>query len=67
MKPKLSKNSTYIIGARKLISFEIQKENGEVIYPFGKNAQGLIIYTDSGHFSVQVMYPDRPNSPPEIR
>jgi len=37
-----------IIGTWKLISFEIQKENGEVVYPFGKNAQGSLIYTRSG-------------------
>jgi hypothetical protein len=60
METKLLKNSATIIGAWKLISFEIQKENGEVIHPFGKNAQGSIIYTDSGRFSAQVMRPDRP-------
>lgn len=60
MKTKLLKNSTPIIGAWKLILFEIQKENGEVIYPFGINARGSIIYTDSGYFSAQVMRPDRP-------
>jgi len=49
-----------IIGAWKLISFEIQKENGEVVYPFGKNAQGSVIYTESGRVSAQVMRPDRP-------
>jgi len=49
-----------IIGAWKLISFEIQKENGEVVYPFGKNAQGSLIYTESGRVSAQVMRPDRP-------
>jgi hypothetical protein len=60
MKPKLLKNSASIIGAWKLISFEIQKKNGEVTYPFGKNVQGSIIYTDSGRFSAQVMRPDLP-------
>jgi hypothetical protein len=60
MKPKLSKNSASIIGAWKLISLQIQKENGDVIYPFGENAQGSIIYTDSGRFSAQLMRPDRP-------
>lgn len=48
-----------IIGAWKLISFQIQKENG-VVYPFGKNAQGSLIYTESGRVSAQVMRPDRP-------
>ena len=49
-----------MVGAWELISFTIQKANGEVIYPFGKNARGSIIYTDSGRFSAQVMRPDRP-------
>jgi len=49
-----------IIGTWKLISFEIQKENGEVVYPFGKNAQGSLIYTRSGRISVHLMRSDRP-------
>ena len=49
-----------IIGAWKLISFEIQKENGDVVYPFGNNAQGSLIYTKSGRISVHLMRPDRP-------
>jgi hypothetical protein len=49
-----------IIGAWKLISFEVQRDNGEVMYPFGKGAHGTIIYTESGRFSGQLMRPDRP-------
>lgn len=49
-----------IVGAWKLVSFKIQRENGEVVYPFGKNAQGSVIYTESGRVSAQVMRPDRP-------
>jgi len=60
MEPTLNQKSAPIIGTWKLISFEIQRENGEVIYPFGKNAQGSLIYTESGRFSVQLMRPDRP-------
>ena len=55
-----SQNPVPIIGAWKLISFEIQQPNGEVVYPFGENAQGSIIYTESRRFSVQVMRPERP-------
>ena len=55
-----SRASVPIVGAWKLISFEVQKADGQVIYPFGKNAQGSIIYTRSGRFSAQVMRPDRP-------
>ena len=55
-----SRASVPIVGAWKLISFEAQKADGQVIYPFGKNAQGSIIYTRSGRFSAQVKRPDRP-------
>ncbi len=60
MEQNLSENSVPIIGVWKLISFEIRKADGEVTYPFGENAQGTIIYTESGRFSAQVMRPDRP-------
>lgn len=59
MKKRLSHTSASIVGAWKLISFEIQKADGQVIYPFGENAQGSIIYTQSGRFAAQVMNPGR--------
>jgi len=60
MEQGYSRASVPIVGAWKFISFEIQKADGQVIYPFGKNAQGSIIYTRSGRFSAQVKRPDRP-------
>ena len=39
MEQGLSRTSVPILGAWKLIWFEIQKTDGEVIYPFGENAQ----------------------------
>jgi len=60
MMPALNQKSAPIIGTWKLVSFEIHKENGDVTYPFGKNAQGSLIYTESGRFSAQLMRPDRP-------
>lgn len=48
------------IGVWKLITFEFRKEDGAVIYPFGEKAQGCIIYTESGHYSAQLMRIDRP-------
>jgi len=50
-----------IVGAWRLVSFEIEREDETVIRPFGADAQGMIIYTDSGRFSVQVMRSDRPS------
>ena len=49
-----------IIGVWKLVSFEFRKEDGEVTYPFGKQARGSFIYTESGHFSGQLMRVGRP-------
>ncbi len=49
-----------IIGAWKLISFEIQTADDKFIYPFGENIQGIIIYTESGCVSGQMMRRDRP-------
>ena len=33
---------------------------GEPTYPYGKDPQGLIIYTDTGHVSVHLMHRNRP-------
>lgn len=55
-----TQNQPAIIGTWKLVSFEIQQSNGEVVYPFGEEAQGCLIYTESGYVSAQVMRPDRP-------
>ena len=49
-----------LIGAWRLVTFEFRKTDGEVIYPFGAEAQGTIIYTESGRYSGQLMRKDRP-------
>jgi hypothetical protein len=53
-------SSSTIVGAWKLISFVLQKEDGDVIHPFGAEMRGSFIYTESGRFSVQLMRIDRP-------
>jgi len=53
-------SSKSIIGAWRLVTFEFRKEDGGVIYPFGKELRGSFIYTESGRFSVQLMRIDRP-------
>jgi hypothetical protein len=50
-----------IIGAWRLVSFEIQREDGKIVHPFGADPQGSIIYTESGHFSAQLMRRKRPS------
>lgn len=47
------------IGTWKLISLESQAESGEVVYPFGKDAHGQLIYTASGQMATQMMRTDR--------
>ena len=49
-----------LIGSWKLISFHIQDSNGQTTYPFGKDAQGRLIYEPDGRMAVQLMNPSRP-------
>ena len=49
-----------IIGAWTLVSFEFRKSDGHVIYPYGEEARGSLIYTESGRYSAQLMRTDRP-------
>ena len=50
-----------IVGAWRLISFEVERDGEASVRPFGADAQGSIIYTKSGRFSAQVMRRDRPS------
>jgi hypothetical protein len=47
------------IGAWRLVSFEEETSDGEIVYPYGKNPIGLLIYDSSGRMSVQIMRSDR--------
>ncbi len=49
-----------IIGAWKLVQFELSDPNGNHIYPFGKECIGFAVFDKSGHMSVQIMHPQRP-------
>jgi len=49
-----------LAGAWKLVAFEFRRDDGSVIYPFGAEARGTVIYTESGRFSGQLMRIDRP-------
>ena len=51
------------IGSWKLVSFECRRLDGEVTYPFGKDAKdaaGILMYDVNGYMSVQINYSDRP-------
>jgi len=49
-----------LIGAWNLVSFYAQDPSGQTGYPFGRKAQGRLIYEPNGRMMVQLMNPDRP-------
>ena len=61
MEKKLNKKLVPIIGAWKLVSFQVRKDNSEMLYPFGEDAHGFILYTETGRFSAQLMRANRPH------
>jgi len=48
------------VGTWKLISFETRRSDGAVMYPFGKDLQGLIMYDAKGYWSCHIMEKNRP-------
>ena len=57
-----SKVISKLVGTWKLVSYEVQRPNGEVLYPYGQKAAGRLIYDATGHMAVQIMRPDRPKA-----
>ncbi|MEW6209027.1 MAG: lipocalin-like domain-containing protein [Acidobacteriota bacterium] len=47
------------LGAWKLIAVEDRLADGEIVYPYGRDPVGLLIYDASGKMSVQIMKRDR--------
>ena len=47
-------------GTWKLVSSEFRQADGEVTYPLGRDAVGVIMYDVNGHVSVQIMRSNRP-------
>jgi hypothetical protein len=48
------------IGVWSLVSYQAQDENGNIIYPLGKDATGFIMYHPDGYMSAQLMKQGRP-------
>ena len=46
-------------GNWKLVSSEFWLADGSVIYPMGRDATGLLMYSTGGYMSVQIMSSDR--------
>jgi Lipocalin-like domain len=49
-----------LIGAWKLITVEDRHEDGTVLYPYGEQALGHLIYHPDGYMSANVMASNRP-------
>ena len=49
------------VGAWRLLSFEARTSSGEVSYPLGKDAVGLLLYSQEGCMAVSVMRGNRAN------
>lgn len=47
------------VGAWRLVAFEEDRPDGELIHPYGQDAAGLLIYESSGQMSVQIMKRNR--------
>jgi hypothetical protein len=42
-----------LIGTWRLVSFTVQDPDGRIAYPFGRDPEGFITYTDDGRMTVQ--------------
>lgn len=49
-----------LIGSWTLESYSTRDADGEVTYPLGPDAEGLILYTPDGFMSAQIMATNRP-------
>lgn len=49
-----------IVGAWRLNTFQLESSNGEVSYPLGESAQGILLYSRCGLVSAQLMRTGRP-------
>jgi hypothetical protein len=52
-----------LVGTWKLVpsEFKYNYSDGQVVYPFGTDAIGLLMYTSNNYMSAQLMRPDRPS------
>ena len=49
------------VGVWKLVAVELKvAADGATIYPYSKDAVGMLTYDEHGHMSGQIMKPDRP-------
>lgn len=53
----MSKN--LFVGAWRLLSFEARTSSGEVSYPWGRDAVGVLLYGQDGYMAGSLMRADR--------
>ncbi|MDI6764696.1 MAG: lipocalin-like domain-containing protein [Thermodesulfobacteriota bacterium] len=51
-----------LIGCWRLLSMHLKTSDGKVSYPFGSDALGYYIFSESGYMSVNIMPVNRPKS-----
>ncbi|MFW9259890.1 lipocalin-like domain-containing protein [Nostoc sp. CALU 546] len=54
------------IGTWQLVSWENRDSDGNVIYPYGQDAIGYIMYNADGYMSVNIMMANRSNFASEV-
>ena len=59
-KPNTSVDAHALLGAWRLAEFYIESSDGNQIHPFGVSPEGMLIYTDTGNMSAQLMASNRP-------
>jgi hypothetical protein len=55
-----SEPKEHLAGSWRFISVLGKSDQGDVIYPYGEQLFGMLIYTTEGHMSAMLMDPDRP-------
>jgi lipocalin-like protein len=49
-----------LVGTWRLVSFHLRTLGGDLTYPFGRDAVGYYVFSESGYMSVAVMKANRP-------
>ncbi len=50
----------FFLGTWRLVSYHLKTADGKITYPFGPDAVGYYIFTESGYMSVALMPGNRP-------
>jgi hypothetical protein len=56
-----------LLGAWRLITVEDHQPDGSIIYPYGKEAMGCLIYHPDGYMSASVMSAQRERLARQVR